>query len=303
MRDGLRFDRGFQLLNPAYPAVARLLDLEALHLQPFAPGVAVRLDGRLHVLGDPLRWPASLPGTLRAPVGSWREKFAAARWAARVGYGPASWIKSGRDEPFFEFLHRRGLDHRLGDTVLAPFLGGVLADADLSGSRRVAELFVRAFVRGTPALPAHGMRAIGDQLAARLAPGTLLTGVRVTALSGNTVHTENGAVDARAVLVAADPVTAARLCGLPTPTMNALTTYYFSSEHAPTVCRLLHVDGDRTGPVINTAVVSNVAPSYSDRGSLIACTVLGAHGDELVRKSGSTPAASTAATRPDGSTR
>ena len=31
--DGFRCDRGFQLLNPAYPAVRRHVDLEALDLQ------------------------------------------------------------------------------------------------------------------------------------------------------------------------------------------------------------------------------------------------------------------------------
>lgn len=282
IHDGLRLDRGFQLLNPAYPAAARLLDLEALQLRSFAPGVAVRLDGRLHALGDPLRWPASLPGTLRAPVGSWREKLAVVCWAAQVGYGPARRIKSGPDQPLAELLHRRGLDRRLGAAVLQPFLAGVLADAELSGSRRVAELFVRAFVRGTPSLPAHGMQALGDQLAARLAPGALHTGTRVSAVTGSTVHTDDGRMSARVVLVSCDPVGAAGLCGLPAPQMKALTTYYFHSEQAPTASRLLHLDGDRIGPVINTAVVSNIASSYSDSGALIACTVLGEHGDALM---------------------
>ena len=40
---------------------------------------------------------------------------------------------------------------------------------------------------------------------------------------------------------------------------------------------MLHIDGERRGPVVNTAVVSDVAPSYCTRGALIATTVLGAH--------------------------
>jgi phytoene dehydrogenase-like protein len=36
--DGFRLDRGFQLLNPAYPEAQALLDLDALDLQPFTPG-------------------------------------------------------------------------------------------------------------------------------------------------------------------------------------------------------------------------------------------------------------------------
>ena len=43
--------------------------------------------------------------------------------------------------------------------------------------------------------------------------------------------------------------------------MRALPTYYRRTNQAPTNRRLLHLDGDRNGGrVINTAVVSNVAP-------------------------------------------
>ena len=58
--------------------------------------------------------------------------------------------------------------------------------------------------------------------------------------------------------------------------MRALPTYYHRTNQAPTNRRLLHLDGDRNGGrVINTAVVSNVAPRYAPPGiALIASTVL-----------------------------
>ena len=40
--DGFRCDRGFQVLNPAYPELGRAVNVAALKLQPFGPGVAVR---------------------------------------------------------------------------------------------------------------------------------------------------------------------------------------------------------------------------------------------------------------------
>jgi len=40
--DGFRVDRGFQLLNPAYPALRAEVDLARLDLHPFDRGVAVR---------------------------------------------------------------------------------------------------------------------------------------------------------------------------------------------------------------------------------------------------------------------
>ncbi len=59
--DGFLVDRGFQLLNPAYPAVRRWVDVDALGLQPFGAGVAVRTETGLGLLGHPLRNPALVP--------------------------------------------------------------------------------------------------------------------------------------------------------------------------------------------------------------------------------------------------
>ncbi len=275
---GLLLDRGFQLLNPAYPEVTGVLDVPALRLQPFDRGVAVRLaDGAagLSVLADPLRLPSRAIDTLRSPAGSPAQKLRFAAWGARIGYGPVGVIKGGPDEPFADTLRRLHLADGLGRTVLQPFLSGVLAQADLTTSRRVVELFLRSFLRGTPALPAAGIQAVPEQVAAALPGGALRLGCEVTAVTGTRVETSMGPLAAHAVVVACDPVTACRLTGLPEPVTRGLTTVYHLAEPAPTQLKLLHVDGAHTGPVVNTAVVSNVAPTYSTRGPLVASTVLG----------------------------
>lgn len=75
--DGFRCDRGFQVLNPAYPAVRKGVDVAALHLQHFGRGVAVRREGGLAILADPTRHPlyaAATPRSCRAPSscgGAW----------------------------------------------------------------------------------------------------------------------------------------------------------------------------------------------------------------------------------------
>ena len=55
--EGFRLDRGFQVLQTAYPEARRVLDYPALDLKPFYPGALVFYDGRLHRVGDPLRQP------------------------------------------------------------------------------------------------------------------------------------------------------------------------------------------------------------------------------------------------------
>ncbi|MDQ2837835.1 MAG: FAD-dependent oxidoreductase [Actinomycetota bacterium] len=282
--DGFRLDRGFQLINPAYPQLRRLvaaglLDLDRLRLQPFDAGVRVALAERHAVLGDPRRCPRDLLASLSAPLGSPVQKATFAAWALRCATSRPSRLQARPDEPYGARLDRLGLTGTLRTAVIDPFLAGVLGeDADQSSANFV-ELLIRAFVRGTPSVPAWGMQALPDQLAAGLPAGTLRTGVRVDRLTGSTVHTAAGSVTARVVLIAADPRTAAGLvglAGLAVPEFRSLTTYWYVADRAPCNRPILHLDGLRRGPIVNAAVLSAAAPAYSPDGrALIAATMVG----------------------------
>jgi phytoene dehydrogenase-like protein len=281
--DGLLLDRGFQLFNPAYPQAPHVFDLQALDLQPFRAGVVVALGQHRYLLGDPRRLPRATWSSLRAPVGSVREKAALLRWALEVGYGPAGRIKTRPDSSFADELRRRGLDGQIATTVLQPFLAGVLGDLELTSSRRLVDLLMRAFVRGTPALPAGGMQALPDQLADRLPAGVLRLNRTVRSVRGDRVVTDDEDVSARAVLMAAGPRIGCELAGLPAPAMRSLTTVYHLAEVAPSSLGILHVDGSHRGPIVNTAVVSNVAPTYARQGALIASTIVGSDDSPATR--------------------
>jgi len=281
-RDGLLLDHGFQLLNPSYPEAGRVLDLPALDLRPFAAGVAVHRAGRRSVLADPRRLPGATWQTVRAPFGGLGERAAAVRWFAGAAYAPAAALRRRPDESLEQRFARRGLTGDLG-RVVRLFLAGTLAEEDFTTSARFAEFLVRSFVRGTPSVPAQGMQAIPEQLAARLPAAALYLARPVRAVGPDGVTTDTGDhVAARAVIVAADPVTAAGLTGGTPPRMKALTTYYHLAPEPPATNGLLHVDFDRTGPMVNTAVPSTVAPAYAaGGGALVSTSVLGVHGDEL----------------------
>lgn len=269
--DGLLLDRGFQLFNPAYPEARRVLDLDALRLRPYVAGVVVAVGSRRWHVADPVRQPRWVATSALAPVGSPLAKARLAAYALRAARRPVPDLLAGSDTTTRLALHRRGLSGPLTERVLRPFLAGVFGEDELRTSRRFADLVVRAFVRGTPSLPARGMRAIPDQLAGRLPAGTVELDRPVRDLAE---------VRARAVVVATDPVTAARLTGQPEPRTNALTTLYHLAPERPTALRALHVDGERRGPVVNTSVPSNVAPTYAPGGRhLVSSTVLGAYDD------------------------
>ncbi|MCY7400940.1 MAG: FAD-dependent oxidoreductase [Nocardioides sp.] len=268
--DGFLVDRGFQLLNPAYPAVRRWVDADALGLQPFGAGVAARTEVGRTLLGHPLREPALLPGTLRAVAGRPREVAALARWAAPL-------LRPRPRRSLSDVLDRRAdVDRRtaldaagvegLLRRVVDRFYAGVLLEDDGSTADRFALLLGWMFARGVPALPRSGMAALPAQLAATLGDRVRL-GERVHHVTGTTVTTDAGAWTARHVVVATGAARAAELVGIPVPATKGVVTTWWAATEAPDT-DLLHVDARRTptGPLVNTAVVSRAAPSYAPPG-------------------------------------
>lgn len=279
--DGHLCDVGFQLLNPAYPALRDLVDLEALDLKPFAAGVRVRRGTSVATLGDPRREPGLLAPTLRSGLLRPRELAALARWAAPI-LGGEKRIVGRADNTLAESLDAAGVRGPLRRQVLEPFLAGVLADDTGATSSRYARLLIRWFLLGTPAVPSDGMRALPAQLAAGL-QRPAETGVRVEGVDrgseGATVRTESGSVQARAVVVATDVQDAVGLgVAAEAPPVGGLVTWWFSTPSGMPRDRLLVVDGDR-GPVVNTAVVSAAAPAYAPPGrDLVQVTALAGAG-------------------------
>ncbi len=283
--DGFSCDVGFQLVNPAYPALVRVLDeigagLVAVDLRPFGAGVVVATHAGPAVLGDPRRLPSTALSSVRAPVGSLREKAAFAAWALAAGYGPAHRLRDhpGGDTTLAAALAAAGVDGRLRSSVVTPFLAGVLGESSGSSSAALARLVVRSFVRGTPGVPARGVQALPELMAAALPRGA----VRLDAPVSRLEEVRRG-VDA--VVVATGAEAAHRLApSLPAPRSNALTTFWFACDDAPSGSRLLHLDGEGRGPLVNTAVMTNVAPGYAPPGRhLVAATVLGDRSSTLAQ--------------------
>lgn len=287
---GFRVDRGFQLVNPAYPALRRVLGeggLADLALQSFGAGAAVASGRRHHLLGDPRRLPAAALPSLLAPLGSPREKAAFLAWALRAATADPRTVRDGADEPLASALDRAGVRGRLRTGVVDPFLAGVLGDDEGRTSASFARLVVRSFVLGTPGVPPDGVQRLPDLLARRLAAlpgtelrlGTAVEEVRAGA-GGVRVRTADGELTARTVVVATDPWAAQDLLpGLEVPAPRGLTTFWHEAPEQPargSRARLLHLDGDRRGPVVNSAVMTAVAPGYGPTGRhLVASTVLG----------------------------
>jgi phytoene dehydrogenase-like protein len=267
--DGFRLDRGFQVLLPAYPALRRLADVGALRPRPFTRGtIAMTASGRRWLAGPWHGLPA-VRGAAEFVAGRPADGARMAALAARDVL-KADRADSGRSTA--EELRRWGLTRSTVEEVLRPFLAGVFLDRDLTTSSRLFHLIWRSFLRGGGVLPAEGMQALPRQLAAGV---PIRTGVEVEAITEDGVRTRDGEdVPARAVVVATDGDTAARLLpGVEAPGWHAVTTFYYRAGVAPLRSPTLLVDGlDEL--LVNTAVLSEVAPGYAPPGSaLISASV------------------------------
>lgn len=278
--DGYTLDRGFQILNTAYPAVRRRLDTKALDLRTFPKGMAVRTDHgltRLELSLDGLLSSASLlSGEVVRPF----DLFRLLRMVGENALLPAKKLKKRPETDILTALRRRGLGRRSVDTLVRPFLSGVFLDESLSTSSRVNDLVWRSFARGALAVPKAGMQAVSDQLAARAASARIVLATPVRKIVPGRVDTEAGLVSARAVLLAAGPRQSPRLLdSLDAPSLNPVTTYFHTRPATAQDDPLLHVDG-RTTPdrirLSSVMVMTATAPSYAPFGrALIASSTVG----------------------------
>jgi len=269
--DGYRLDRGFQTVCPAYPALARDLDVAALNLRPFTRGIGVFWRGqRRELVVGPQGLSALGSGVLGV-----RDGLALTALSAMDALVPAKLLRRRSDRTTREELAAAGLTDAGVDRLLRPFLAGVFGEDELTTSGRFFHLMWRSFLRGGAAVPAAGMAAIPRQLSAGL---SIHFGVRAQAVAPGSVTTAGGReYRARAVVVATDGTVASKLLpDLPAPAWNSLTTFYHAVSGEVAGGPLLTVDADEPGLVRNTVPVSAAAPGYAPAGkTLVATTVLG----------------------------
>lgn len=281
--DGFLCDRGFQVLNQAYPAVHDWIDVPGLGLQRFGAGVVVRSGEDTSTLAHPLRHPQHLLETLRSEHLPASDVLALARWFGPALLRPSLVRRAAQDKALAVAFDEAGLTGRLRRDVLDTFLAGVLADSTGGSSANFVRYLMRFFALGVPGLPRAGMQALPEQMAAWLGQpvrlGVAARRVRGTS-AGVQVDTDDGAIRARAAVVAVGPQDVAALTDLPTPVTRGLTTWWFRTPEQPHQHPFLVLDASRpgggpAGPIWHTAVVSNAAPSYAPAGEhLVEATTL-----------------------------
>ncbi len=268
--DGFLVDRGFQVMLTAYPELDRQLDRAALRLRAFEPGALVRIGDRFHAVGDPFRQPGRLLSTALAPVGTPLDKLRLLSLRRRLRATTVPQLLRGQDVDTADALR----DDRFGSTMVnrffRPLVGGIQLDPDLTASRRMFDTIFRTLSEGDAAVPAAGMGAIPRQMAARLGPRTIHLNRSASRVEPGRVTLEGGEViSADRIVVATEGPAASQLLGLRPVGSRPATCVWFAADRPPTDSRLIVLDGNGTGPALNVAVMSNVAPEYAPEGSAL----------------------------------
>ncbi|OWK42349.1 putative oxidoreductase [Fimbriiglobus ruber] len=277
--DGFRLDRGFQIYLPEYPEGRRVLDYGPLDLRPFTRGALVRIGGRFHRVADPRTEPLTAFRSLFNPVGTAGDKLHLAPFKWALDGGTLEQQTACPDVSTLDLLRGEGFSESLLDHLFRPFLGGVFLESDLATSSRFFRFVFRTFAAGGGAVPAAGMQVIPDQIAAGLPASAVRFGARVQAVGPAGVHlADSTALPARAVVIATEGPEAARLLNgeVPDPGSNGTVTLYYAAAHPPVREPILVLDGERSGPVNNLVVMSEVSPAYAPPGqALVAASVIG----------------------------
>ncbi|WP_396610359.1 NAD(P)/FAD-dependent oxidoreductase [Haloferax sp. S1W] len=284
-KDGYTLDRGFQVLLTDYPEVRRELDLDALDLRRFTPGATICRPSRRSVLSDPFRDIESLFDSLRNPEVTMSDKLRTLALRQDVSTRDEAEIFDAPDRSIRDHLRDWGFSEDFIEHFVAPFYGGITLDRSLSTSKRVFEYTFKMLSTGSTAVPAEGMQAIPEQLAAaaRDEGATIRLGERVESLRGDAdgavVTTGYESIAADAVVVATDPKEARRLTGvesIPNEARGCVTQYYtLPADSGLDAGKRIMLNAADPDP--NTIVpLSTVAPEYAPDGmELLSATFLG----------------------------
>ena len=275
--DGFQLDRGFQVLQTAYPDAKEILSYPELKLKSFFPGAMIRYQDKFHRLADPFRDLYTAAKGLFSPIGTLKDKLLVGMLRTQVAFGTLEKLLLKPEVTTLQRLKSFGFSDVIIDRFFKPLYSGIFLENELSTSSRAFDYNFRMMALGDICLPSEGMEAIPRQLLTMLDPAKIKLNSKVASLSENKVALASGeTLTAPKIVLAVDQPQACKLLEVTVaPKMKTVTTLYFSAAKAPTTAPILFLNAQSSGPVMNMCVPTNVCKSYAPEGkALISCSVL-----------------------------
>jgi phytoene dehydrogenase-like protein len=276
--DGFQLDRGFQVLQTAYPEAQQQLDYEALDLKSYTPGALIYKSGLFHRFIDPWRrpWDGIWSG-LRSGIGTFGDRLRVANLRAKCKRGEIDDLFAIPEQSTWNSLVEFGFSSEMIESFFRPFLGGVFLERELKTSNRMMMFVFRMFSQGDVAIPARGMQAISQQMMSRVPADSLRAGCYAKRVSENEVELENGELIKASRVILATPahITAELLNRQPPGNSRRVRCLYFSCQRPPISEPILVLNGEADGPINNLSVPSIVSSELAPIGRhLVSVSVI-----------------------------
>jgi protoporphyrinogen oxidase len=286
--EGFLLDKGFQVLNTAYPEAHSFLDMAALGLKPLYAGGKFWFNKRFFTLGDPTRDPKQwLLGAFN-PIGTLKDKWALFKLQQQFKALTESDCFQLPEQSTLSFLQQLGFSSSFIHRFFMPFYSGVFLEGALATSCRKWAYTFQCFTQGLAALPTGGMQAIAEQLLSRLEPANVLLNNAVVYLSPpNPQHPhaprelllqQGQRVLAQQVVWATSlPQLSGFMGQAPwVPQRSVHTIYFRGPAPLPKALRgpYLHLNAEENGLILHAHFPSEVNPGYAPRGEALLSVTL-----------------------------
>jgi len=280
--NGYILDRGFQVLLTAYPEAQQLLDYDKLALQQFSPGALLLQDGgKTSRIGDPKRDFSSLWPTLKANIGSLKDKRKILKLTKSLAKHSVDDLFERHEISAYKALREvYGFSEKMVTEFFEPFYSGIFLERDLKASRRMFDFVFKCFAEGHAAIPKKGMGAIPDQLASKLPEDSIKLNTKVTGINGHFVNATGGDVYRGDNIIIATEATGFvnEIEDLSVPQDYVSTTHiHVTADQAPIEQPLIGLLTQKDRLVNNICSISKVAPSYKGENDreLLSISIVG----------------------------
>ena len=268
-------DRGFQVLLTAYPELPKHLNLSLLELHSFESGATIFSDGHFSKVGDPFRNVSSIMSTAFTKTIGIQDKIKLLKLRNSLIGRKKIYLQQKDDKRILETFEELGFTSKAINSFFKPLVGGIQLDPSLSGSTRLCFLVLKMLFIGDAAVPSRGMGAISEQLSKQINESSIRLTSTVDKVEGKKVILESGEsfLPSNLIIATEGPATA-KLLGQESPLSRSVSCIYFSASQAPSSSKAILLNGEKNGPALNVAIMSNISPSYSKNGkALIAVAI------------------------------
>lgn len=282
--NGFLLDHGFQVLLTAYPEATKYLDFEKLDLHHFNPGAMVFNQEATYRISDPLRQPARIFEMMFSQVGSFSDKLKIFQWTRALKSTSIEQIFKKKETTALQFLRKKGFTNVMIQQFFQPFFGGIFLENELNTSSRMLEFVFKMFGEGYAAIPANGMGAIPEMLAAQLSTTEILLNHKVEKIGLKSVELENGKrIAADAVVIATSPEKLVPQMKGQFEGWQSVLNLYFESDVPPIHDALIGLVPDESMLINNFCVMNNTARNYAPEDKyLISISVNNTRGKEEI---------------------